>query len=107
MRVRPVIAAIMPLFLGACEAPVLLGLIEHNNYRAHGRSAAGWIATVADQKDCDPWRIIDRKPVCRQDQEPTQPEAFCYASLGSVVCFDSQDPLLPRSKFLPAPGQTR
>lgn len=106
MRSRLFIAA-LPLLLGACEAPVVIGLIEHNNYRAHGRSAAGFLVSLAAEADCDPWRAIDREPVCRRDPDPPPPHPFCYASLGNVVCFDRQDPLLPRSKLLPAPGQSR
>ena len=39
VRVLPLFA--MSVMLGACEAPVVLGLIETNNYRTHGRSATG------------------------------------------------------------------
>lgn len=95
------------LLLGGCEAVVLAGLVEHNNYRSHGRSAAGWLATVASDQDCDPWRQVDRKPICNPERGPPPVDPVCYKSLAAVTCYDTPDPMMPQGRLLPAPGQTR
>ena len=106
MVARVIIVAAIAAQVAAC-APAVVGLTEYNNYRTQGRSATGWLITMAGDEDCDPLRKVDRKPVCRADPGPPPVDPICYASLGSVVCFDTPDPLMPRSRLMPTPGQTR
>jgi hypothetical protein len=106
MRIPTLALLAMTTMLGACEAPVVFGLIETNNYRSHGRSATGWLMSVVADEDCDPMRRIDRKPVCKADPGPPPVDPVCYRSLAAVTCFDTPDPLMPRGRLLPAPGQT-
>lgn len=106
MPARLVLVIALSALVGAC-APVVLGLTEYNNYRTQGRSAAGWLMSVGGDEDCDPMRGVDRKPVCRPAPGPPPVDPVCYASLGAVSCFDAPDPVMPRNRMLPAPGQTR
>ena len=105
MRVSfaPVAAAL--LLLAGCELPVA-GLVENNNYRTSGRSISGWAMSSLSDQDCEPMRVFERKPVCR-DLPPPPVDPVCYKSLADVTCYTTPDPAMPPGRLRPGAGQAR
>lgn len=100
----PVAAAL--LLLAGCELPVA-GLVENNNYRTSGRSISGWAMSALSDQDCEPMRVFERKPVCRDLPPPPPVDPVCYKSLADVTCYTTPDPAMPPGRLRPGAGQAR
>ena len=104
LAIAPFAAAL--LLLAGCELPVA-GLVEHNNYRTSGRSITGWAMSSLSDQDCEPMRVFERKPVCRDLPPPPPVDPVCYKSLADVTCYTTPDPAMPPSRLRPGAGQAR
>jgi len=105
MRLLLAPLATVLLLLGGCEVPVA-GLVENNNYRTSGRSITGWAMSSLSDQDCEPMRVFERKPVCR-DLPPPPVEPVCYKSIADVTCYTAPDPAMPPGRLRPGAGQAR
>ena len=99
------LAAVL-LLLGGCEVPVA-GLVENNNYRTGGRSISGWAMSALSDQDCEPMRVFERKPVCRDLPPPPPVEPVCYKTLADVTCYTTPDPAMPPGRLRAGAGQQR
>lgn len=106
MRVVPLPLVAALLLLCGCEVPVA-GLVENNNYRNGGRSISGWAMSAVSDQDCEPMRVFERKPVCREPPPPPPVEPTCYKSLADVTCYTTPDPVMPPGRLRPGAGQAR
>ncbi|MBL8697335.1 MAG: hypothetical protein JNK67_03120 [Alphaproteobacteria bacterium] len=108
MSLRRLLPVLALLGLSGCASEIaLVGLIENNNYKTSGRSISGWALSALNDEDCEPMRTFERKPICRPRAEPVAAASYCYQTLAAVTCFDQPHPTMPKSRYLPPPGQSR
>jgi hypothetical protein len=87
MKLRTTSLLTTVAFLAGCTELISGGLTEHRNYVNSGRSISGWVMSLNQDQDCEPFRVFERKPVCRPNPQPDT--AVCYRTLGQVNCFEN------------------
>src|SRR5262245_22892553 len=117
---RRILILLSLLSLTACGGPALtiamLGA-DGISYAATGKSLTGNVVTSMMGRECEPFNMLNSKPICAEDGKgaPGQaqmlaaaapPPVYCYRTLGQVACHAEPDPWMSPNQRLYRPVET-
>lgn len=117
---RRLILLLALLTLTACGGPALtiamLGA-DGLSYATTGKSLTGNVVTKMMGRECEPFNVLNSKPMCAEDRKDqagnaqmlaaaSPPSVYCYRTLGQVACHAEPDPWMSPNQRLYRPVET-